>query len=318
MKPLSLFELPGWWPMTRTPAIDRGDLSQRVEDTIRKNSKTFFFATALLPKRKRSAIRALYAFCRATDDLVDVSKATQAQMEDWREKVSLPADQQTEPILYLWSLTRQQYPIDPRYEQELITGVSFDISPRRYATWAELETYCYHVASTVGLLSIPIVGLRKGITFDQAAPYAIKLGVALQLTNILRDVGEDARRGQVYLPEADLERFALTHADILSGMQDERFSALMKFEIRRARRLYQEALPGVAMLSFSGQLAVGAAALLYRAILDEIEAMRYAVYHARAYTTERKKLTMLPKILFTVLNLKPGMTIPSYLPGVEE
>ena len=181
--------------------------------------------------------------------------------------------------------------------------MKYDIQPRVYPTWEDLEKYCYHVASTVGLLSIPIIGLREGVSFEQAAPYAVQLGIALQLTNILRDVGEDARRGQVYLPEADLERFNLTRADILAGVQNERFNALMKFEIERARKLYQEALPGIAMLSPSGQLAVGAAALLYRAILDEIEAIRYCVHHMRAYTTGRRKLAMLPKILFTVLNL---------------
>ncbi len=275
-----------------------------VNESIRKNSKTFLFATALLPRQKRDAIRALYAFCRATDDLVDVGMATQEQMEEWRGKVKLPPQRQPDPTLTLWAVTREKYPIDTRYEDELISGVTRDISPQHYRTWEDLENYCYQVASTVGLLSIPIIGLRKGIRFEQAAPYAIKLGVALQLTNILRDVGEDARRGRVYLPETDLEQFGLEPADILEGVQDERFNALMKFEIDRARKLYQLALPGIAMLSPSGQLAVGAAALFYRSILDEIEAIRYCVHQVRAHTTERKKLAMLPGILFTILNMQ--------------
>lgn len=281
--------------------------SQVVENAIRKNSRTFFFATSLLPQEKRKAIRALYAFCRATDDLVDEDKATPAQVEEWRAKVKLSPDEQHDPVLFLWSITRMLYRVDPRYEDELITGVAFDIFPERYATWEDLERYCYHVASTVGLLSIPIIGLRKGITFQQAAPFAVKLGVALQLTNILRDVGEDARRGRVYLPESDLERFGLTRADILNGVQNESFNDLMKFEIARARQLYHEALPGIAMLSASGQMAVGAAALLYRALLDEIEAIQYCVHQMRAYTTERKKLAMLPKILYTVARLRPDV-----------
>jgi phytoene synthase len=285
--------------------------SQVVERSIRKNSRTFFFATALLPREQRQAIRALYAFCRATDDLVDEHKATHAQVEAWREKVRLPAEEQQDPVLYLWAQVRSQYRVNPRYEDELITGVAYDIFPERYATWEDLENYCYHVASTVGLLSIPIVGLREGISFECASPYAIKLGIALQLTNILRDVGEDARQGRVYLPESDLERFGLTRGDILSGVQNESFIELMKFEIARARQLYQESLPGIAMLSPSGQLAVGAAALLYRALLDEIEAIQYGVHQFRAYTTERKKLAMLPGILYTVLRLKPrNLSVP--------
>lgn len=275
-----------------------------VEQSIRAHSRTFTFATALLPRAQRRAIHALYAFCRATDDLVDVHEASEEQMEAWRAVVRLPAEAQREPILRAWSSVRRQYPVDTRYEDDLITGVTYDIQPRRYATWDELARYCYHVASTVGLLSIPILGMRPGATFEQAAPYAIKLGIALQLTNILRDVGEDARRGRVYLPEEDLARFGLSRADILAGTQDARFNGLMKFEIERARALYHDSLPGIAMLSPLGQMAVGAAALLYRAILDEIEAIRYCVHSMRAHTSGLKKLAMLPRILATVIHLR--------------
>lgn len=291
-------------PKTARRAADQSEAFGASEQSIRKNSKTFALATAFLPRQKRSAIRALYGFCRATDDLVDEEKATPEQVEAWRVKVRLPADQQTDPLLRAWASTRQRYAVDPRYENELITGVKMDIHAQQYATWQELESYCYHVASTVGLLSIPIVGLRHGVCFDQAKDYAIKLGVALQLTNILRDVGDDARRGRVYLPEEDLAQFGLSRADILAGVCDERFLALMKFEIRRARQLFKQSLPGISMLSTSGRLAVGAAALLYRAILDEIEAIQYRVYYFRAHTSARKKLSMLPGILATILRLK--------------
>jgi 15-cis-phytoene synthase len=288
-------------PLAHPLPLGGEDVFKLAEQSIRLNSRTFYFATALLPAAKRRAIRALYAFCRATDDLVDVSRASHEQVEEWRRKLSLPLEKQHDPILFVWAATRCQYPIDARYEQELISGVEMDISPRHYPTWQDLKNYCYHVAATVGLLSIPIIGLRKGVSFNQAAPYAINLGIALQLTNILRDIGEDARRGQVYLPEEDLAQFGLTRADMLNEVDDERFSALMSFEIDRARYLYAEALPGIALLSPSGQLAVGAAALLYRAILDEIEAMRYAVHRARAHTSGMKKITMLPQILAMVI-----------------
>lgn len=275
------------------------------ERITRENSKTFFTATGLLPEAARRAIRALYGFCRSTDDLVDRDGATLADVEAWRARVALPAAAQPEAALRAWAFIREQYSVNPRYEAELIDGVALDIGKQRYATWPELERYCYLVASTVGLMSMPIVGLADGATFDEAAPYAIRLGVALQLTNILRDVGEDAARGRVYLPGSDLARFGLTDEDLLNGVHDERFTELMKFEIRRARDLYAGALPGIALLSPAARPAVGAAALLYRAILDEIETIDYRVYAQRAHTSGLQKLLMLPAILWTVWTLEP-------------
>lgn len=291
--------------LTEGERIDPRRAFEAAERSIRKNSKTFYLATSLLPPSKRRAIRALYAFCRASDDLIDVQRATRAEIERWRSEVRLPPELQTNPLLYTWAIVRRQYAIDPRYEDELIAGVASDLQPVIYSNWEQLQGYCYQVASTVGLLSIPIIGLREGVTFEQAAPYAIKLGISLQLTNILRDVGEDAEQGRVYLPQDDLEQFGLSRADILNGVQDERFSGLIRFEIERARQLYRQALPGIALLSGSGQLAVGAAALLYRAILDEIEAIGYRVHARRAHTSARRKLALLPGVLLTILSLRP-------------
>lgn len=272
---------------------------------ISQHSSTFYFATSLLPGRERDAIRALYAFCRTTDNLVDQRGASQREMESWRNQVRLPPTQQSDPVLLAWALTRQAYPVDSRYEDELIDGVSRDISPNQYDTWEELEQYCYQVASTVGLLSIPVIGLIPEVTFEQARPYAVKLGIALQLTNILRDIGEDSRNGRVYLPHQDLARYGLSPADIMAGIYDERFINLMKFEIGRARRLYQVALPGIALLRANMRAAVGAAALLYQAILDEIERKNYQVHRFRAHTSGLRKIALLPKILLTVSNLQP-------------
>ena len=179
-----------------------------------------------------------------------------------------------------------------------------DLKVKTYATWQELQVYCYRVASTVGLLSLPIIGLARGAAFQQAAPYAIELGIALQLTNILRDIGEDRAQGRVYLPEADLARFGLSIDDIRREVYDQRFIDLMKFEIQRARDLYQNALPGIALLAPSVRLAVGAAALIYRAILDEIEKIYYQVYQHRAHTGSLRKLILMPEILLKVLTLR--------------
>jgi phytoene desaturase len=276
-----------------------------VDAYIRAHSKTFALATALLPAERRRAIRALYAFCRLTDDLVDQAGATHAEVEAWRRLIARPASEQTSPALAAWATVRRDYGVDRRYEQELIDGVALDLEKGRHDTWDDLERYCYLVASTVGLMSIPILGLRRRVTFEQARPYAVQLGIALQLTNILRDVGEDAARGRVYLPVEDLQRFDLTPQDILEGVRDERFRRLMRFEIARARDLFRRALPGTALLSAAARPAVGAAALLYRAILDEIELLDFAVHTRRAHTSTLRKLRLLPGILWHVFTQSP-------------
>jgi phytoene synthase len=289
------------------PALSHSLAQQQAEQVIRAHSKTFFFATGLLPPAPRRGIRALYGFCRSTDDLVDTAEpgcTGLEEVEKWRAMAALPAERQTNPILYTWAWVREAYAVNRLYEKELIDGVAQDILFKPYLTWAELEHYCYAVASTVGLLSMPIIGLAPGVSFDQAAPYAIQLGVALQLTNILRDVGEDARRGRVYFPQEDLERFGLTLQDIYDQVYDQRFIGLMCFEIERAHQIYQRALPGIKLLSPSARPAVGAAALLYRAILDEIERLDYQVHLKRAHTSTWKKLAMLPTIFTTIWRLK--------------
>jgi 15-cis-phytoene synthase len=275
-----------------------------TERVIRRHSKTFFFATGLLPRKIRRAIRVLYGFCRVTDDLVDQENATLEDLEKWRAQVAQEPEKQSNPLLFSWALIRKQYQIDLRFEQELIDGVKMDLQRRHYVTWTDLERYCYHVASTVGLLSLPIIGTSPGATFELAEPYAIQLGIALQLTNILRDVGEDAEHGRVYLPEEDLARFGLTVQDILHRVYDRRFIRLMQFEIARAHELYQQALPGISFLSPAVRPAVGAAALLYRAILDEIEKIHYDVYKLRAHTSTVRKLMLLPGVFATVFSLK--------------
>lgn len=275
-----------------------------TEQVIRSHSKTFFFATALLPERARRGIRSLYAFCRSSDDLVDCAGTTLADLDAWRAEVDLPSTRQANPLLYSWARVREEYAIDRRYERELLDGIEMDLNFRPYRTWDELEVYCYRVASTVGLLSMPVIGYAREGSFETAAPFAIRLGIALQLTNILRDVGEDAGRGRVYLPEEDLARFGLTARDILNQVYDQRFIDLMRFEIERARRYYVEALPGITLLNPAVRPAVGAAALLYRAILNEIERIDYRVHTLRAHTTGLQKLGMLPGILYQVYTLR--------------
>jgi phytoene synthase len=289
------------WP---NPALHHREAYQATEQVIRSHSKTFFFATGMLPPQARRGIRSLYAFCRSSDDLVDCASTTRADLEAWRAEVALPAERQRNPLLYSWACVREEYAINRQYEQELLDGIEMDLDFKPYRSWDELSLYCYRVASTVGLLSMPVIGYAQGGSFEQAAPFAIQLGIALQLTNILRDVGEDAGRGRVYFPEDDMARFGLGAHDILNGVHDSRFIALMRFEIQRARTLYEQALPGIIFLSPAARPAVGAAALLYRAILDQIERLEYRVHTHRAHTSGLQKLAMLPGILSRVYSLK--------------
>ncbi|MFO7168240.1 MAG: squalene/phytoene synthase family protein [Chloroflexota bacterium] len=255
----------------------------------RANSASFYLSSQLLPPAKRAAARAFYAFCRTSDDIVDNESQNPARaLATWVASVHNRQASADNPVLLAWNDTAQAYGIPAELVDELLAGIAMDLTVNRYATFEELWLYCYRVASVVGLVSMRIIGHHEG-----AAPYAIKLGVALQLTNILRDIGEDARRGRVYLPLEDLARFGLTDDDILAGTRDDRFRALMRFEIERAHRLYEEAWPGIALLHDDGRLAIGAAAEVYRGILGKIAANDYDVFSRRAYVPLLEKLLIM-------------------------
>jgi phytoene synthase len=273
-----------------------------AEQVTRENSKSFYLASALLPETKRRAVRVLYAFCRVTDDLVDKvndngahPNAAVRQLAEWRAR-ALAAPPADDILLKAWYGVRAHYRIPSTYVRQLIDGIGLDLTQRRYATFDGLAKYCYGVASTVGLMAMHIIGYH-----DRAAiPYAVKLGVALQLTNILRDIGEDFQQGRVYLPQEDLERFGYTEEDLARGVIDERFRNLIDFEIARAKQLYAEAWDGIRMLSPDGRLAIAAAADMYRGILDKIVANQYDVFHRRAHLGAVEKLARLPKLWWQV------------------
>ncbi len=264
-------------------------------------SRTFYLASGLLPTDKRAAARALYAFCRISDDIVDQpGEAQAAQLADWRRR-ALGAHTAThpagdDPVALAFADARARYAIPRRYAEQLVDGVSRDLSPERYETFDDLAAYCYGVASTVGLMAMHIVGFAPGTDGRQAIPYAVRLGVALQLTNILRDVGADYAAGRVYLPQAELEEFGLSEADLARGVVTDDWRAFMRFQIKRNRELYAEAMPGVAMLAPDGRFAIAAAANLYRAILADIEAHDYDVFNRRAHLSGAAKLGRLPGI----------------------
>lgn len=243
------------------------------------HSRSFHLASSLLPSRKRRAIRALYAFCRVADDLADRSRRNRMEaFNAWRRRVLSRHPPSSDLVLVAWADTRTRYNIPSGCVNQFIDGVSKDMNQTRYASFRDLAAYAYGVASTVGLMSMWIIGYSLA-----AIPYAVKLGVALQLTNILRDVGEDLRAGRVYLPLDELKAFGLSEADLVAGTVDERWHGFMRFQIQRNRRLYAEARPGLDMLNRDGRFAIRAAAELYGGILDDIEAHGYDVFQRRAH-----------------------------------
>lgn len=282
------------WP-PHTPQAT-AEAYAECERIIRTHSKSFFFSSQFLAPETRRAVRALYAFCRLTDDTVDLASGDPARaLAAWVQQVRARRPAPHQPVLVAWHDTRTRYGLKPDLVDELLAGVAMDLTINHYDSFADLWLYCYRVASVVGLLVMGITGHGPG-----AEPYAIKLGVALQLTNILRDVGEDAGRGRVYLPREDLERFDLQAEEILAGVQDRRFKALMRFQVERAHRLYDESWPGIALLPPDSRLAVAAASRVYRGILDKLAANDYDAYSKRAHLTLREKVGRLPGIWWEV------------------
>ncbi len=288
-------------------AINLDEAYTFCADVTREHSKSFYFSTRFLPPEKRRAIRAFYAFCRATDDMVDcpeVPSASAYNLAQWRLASRLPGSSQRNAILSAWADTRDRYGVPQQYVEELIDGCEMDLRVNRYETFDDLCRYCYLVASTVGLVSMHIIGLQQAgdAAAERAKKSAIMLGVALQLTNILRDVGEDLARGRVYLPQEDLQRFHYTEHDLHAGVIDERFRALMRFQIMRTHALYEHGWQGVACLRHEGRLAVGAAISLYRCILDRIVQNGYNVFSRRAHLGTLAKLARVPGIYLRVMN----------------
>jgi phytoene synthase len=275
---------------------------QQAAKITSQHSKSFYFASGLLPEDKRSAVRALYAFCRIVDDIVDESSNTEqdAQLEYWRTMVETSSFKKNDQIAAAWADTLTRFHIPPHYALQLIDGVARDLFQVRYQTFEELATYCYGVASTVGLMSMYIVGFHS----NEAVPYAIKLGVALQMTNILRDVGEDYRNGRLYLPREELAFYGIQESDIAQGRVTDPWRQFMQFQIERTRMLYEASWKGVKMLEPGGQLAIGAASVFYQGILDAIEKNDYNVFDRRASLSTWGKASRLPALWLRVNSLQ--------------
>lgn len=269
---------------------------KQAEKVTAQHSKSFYLASGLLPEEKRAAVRALYAFCRTVDDIVDESldAERESQLDYWRAMVETSRFTDQDRIAVAWADTLTRYHIPRHYALQLIDGVARDLFQSRYQTFADLATYCYGVASTVGLMSMYIIGFAA----NEAVPYAIKLGVALQMTNILRDIGEDYRNGRLYLPREELIFYGIHESDIAAGRVTENWRQFMRFQIERTRQLYRESWPGVKMLEREGQLAVGAASVFYQGILDQIEKSGYDVFTRRASLSAWGKVRRIPALLW--------------------
>jgi phytoene synthase len=273
----------------------------------REHGRTFYLASHFQTPARRRALHAIYAYCRIADDIVDRA-ATRAEatskLAEWEAQLDAPVH----PVAHTFAATRQIYGIPVEPARDLIDGIRSDLQPEPFATWEDLRHYCYRVAGTVGLLTAPVLGCTQ----SSALLRAVELGIAMQLTNILRDVGEDARQQRVYLPLADLAAFGCTPESLLAGRPTGRFRELMAFEIARARTLYAAARPGIAALSPAGQMTALAASRLYASILTRIEELDYDVFNTRATVHTRRKLGALPAV---ALDFALMPRFPAVLPG---
>ncbi|HEY3460958.1 MAG TPA: presqualene diphosphate synthase HpnD [Casimicrobiaceae bacterium] len=255
-----------------------------------QSGSSFYYSFRLLGPDRRRAITALYAYCREVDDVVDeVSdpNVARTKLAWWRTEVERIYDGTPQhPVALALADAVRRYRLPKEHLLRVIDGMQMDLERTRYATFAELEDYCDHVAGVVGLLSAEIFGYEDARTRD----YARSLGIAFQLTNIIRDVGEDARRGRIYLPEEDLDRFGVAALDVLHARTSPAFVELMRFEVERARRWYDDAIAALPARDRRAQRPGLAMAAIYRTLLDEIARDGYEVLDRRIALTPLRKL----------------------------
>jgi phytoene synthase len=277
-------------PAALAPELTLDACYRQCGAIARDHSKSFYLSCRFLPLEKRRAVWAVYAFCRTADDIVDRDAAPAERLgaiDAWEAGLHAAyAGRATNPIFVAFADAAARYAVPREAALDLLRGARMDVSVNRYATYDDLRGYCYLVASTVGVLVTPILGALD----DEAQHDAAGLGHAMQMTNILRDVGEDARLNRIYLPADEMARFGYTEAALFAGTVDERFVALMRFQIERARRFYRDAEPGIARLQPESRYAVRLALRLYRGILGAIEANGYDVFTKRAYVPMRSKI----------------------------
>ena len=286
-------------------------LEQAYEDCRRETAewaKTFYLGTLLMPPAKRRAIWAIYVWCRRTDELMDSPEAQARpvaelaeRLDHWEQRTrGLFAGDVRDGLDLVMCDTLERYPQPIQPYLDMIEGMRMDLQKQRYANFAELELYCYRVAGTVGLMTQEVMGVDAAYT---SAPWserpdtseaAVALGIANQLTNILRDVGEDRGRGRIYLPLDELAHFGYSEAELMAGVVNDNWRALMRFQLERARDWFARSESGVRWLAPDARWPVWASLRLYRGILDVIEQHGYDVFNHRAYVPRAGKLLDLP------------------------
>ena len=280
--------------MTTLPLSDS---YRYCEQTARREAGNFYHAFRVLPRSQRKAICALYAFLRLTDDLGDGPGSTEekrALLLDWRQRFERALDgDYSHPLHPAFHHTVRVHAIPAQYLHDVIDGVEMDLNTQTYATFADLYQYCYRVASAVGLACIHIWGFED----ERAKDHAEKAGIAFQLTNILRDLLEDASRGRVYLPVEDLDRFGYSAEKLASGTRDDCFRSLMRFQIERARHYYDVSQPLTGLLPPAGRAVFLVMTRTYRGLLDAMERRDYDVFSSRVSLSQWRKLGLVVQAL---------------------
>uniref|UniRef100_A0A1J3F202 15-cis-phytoene synthase n=1 Tax=Noccaea caerulescens TaxID=107243 RepID=A0A1J3F202_NOCCA len=277
-----------------------GEAYDRCGEVCAEYAKTFYLGTLLMTPERRKAIWAIYVWCRRTDELVDgpnASHITPMALDRWEARLEdLFRGRPFDMLDAALADTVARYPVDIQPFRDMIEGMRMDLRKSRYKNFDDLYLYCYYVAGTVGLMSVPVMGIdpKSKATTESVYNAALALGIANQLTNILRDVGEDARRGRVYLPQDELAQAGLSDEDIFAGKVTDKWRSFMKMQLKRARMFFDEAEKGVTELDAASRWPVWASLLLYRRILDEIEANDYNNFTKRAYVGKAKKIAALP------------------------
>jgi phytoene synthase len=258
-----------------------------------KSKSNFYYAFLFLPPDKRAALEAVYAYCRLVDDVVDEEAPVETKLAGiakWRKELDAVYNgaETKHPVVLKLREAVSRFPIRREDMEAVIDGCAMDITQSRYQTWDELRTYCYRVASAVGLMCIEIFGYCT----PKAREYAVDLGIALQLTNILRDVAEDARRGRVYLPAEDLRSFGVTEEELLSGRPGPGFARMMQFEGQRARSHYLRARAAIGRAERRQLVVAEIMGDIYYALLEQLERTGFDVWSGRAQVARGKKMAI--------------------------
>ena len=259
-------------------------------------SKSFYFSAQMLPKEQSWATFALYGFCRHCDNLIDTPRQ-RTETEILREiqrlteelQVAYNTGESQDPIIRAFILIAKTYGIPIAYPLDLLNGVAMDVRKTRYKTFDELSLFCYRVAAVVGLMMTYVLGYKE----ERAFGYAKQLGIAMQLTNILRDIKEDKEIGRLYIPQTELAQFDVTEQDIFNEKMTPQLQALMKFQVERADQYYTEAVPGISLLKTESQYAIYSAAKIYRGILRKIEEHDYNPFLGRVFVPSIQKIRIL-------------------------